>query len=70
MTENNIDIMFFKPGPTMTDIISNNENNTKITEMLRKIGDSDESNLKPHSWKLYIRKAVYDRSSLVKKWII
>ena len=49
MTENNIDTMFFKLGPTMTDIISNNENNTKITEMLRKIGDSDESNLKPHS---------------------
>lgn len=43
MTENNIDIMFFKPGPTMTHIISNNENNTKITEMLRKISDSDEA---------------------------
>ena len=33
----------------MTDIISNNEHSTKITEILRKTGESDESNLKPHS---------------------
>lgn len=45
----------------MTDISSNNEKNTKITQLLWKMGKSNQRNIRP-SGNLHIRTALYSQS--------